>query len=65
MWEDSGNCRVYYRSAITGGVFCIQDDGAWGRTKLVFYQCSKDGEPEVPLDMPLPHHFNKLMRRGR
>jgi hypothetical protein len=54
--EDSGNCRVYYR----GGkhLYCIQNDGSWGKDKFIFYTCSRDGEPSHEIRMPLDTSFD-------
>ena len=53
--EDPDNCRVYYRGSF--GLFCIQDDTAFGRTEFNFYVCTKDGEPSHPIPMPPPSAF--------
>lgn len=55
--EDTGNCRVYYRSG--KHLYCIQNDGGWGRDKFVFYSCSRDGEPSHELRMPLDSSFDR------
>lgn len=47
MREEPGLCRVLYRAH--GRVYCIQNDGGFGRRDLTFYQCSRDGEPQAPL----------------
>ena len=54
-----GECRVYYRLPNVG-LFCIQNDGSWGTDKMVFYRCSKDGEPSHEVPMPPPEQFNRL-----
>jgi hypothetical protein len=55
--EDSGNCRVYYRG--DRFLYCIQNDGSWGKDKFVFYSCSRDGEPSHELRMPLDTSFDR------
>jgi hypothetical protein len=69
--NDPGNCRVYYRNA--GNVnsvrrrhlYCIQNDGSWGKDKFVFYTCSRDGEPSHEIRMPLDSSFDrKVMPRS-
>jgi hypothetical protein len=61
--EDSGNCRVYYKgNKMRSGrraLYCIQNDGAWGADKYVFYSCSRDGEPSHELRMPLDSSFDR------
>ena len=57
--EDTGNCRVYYRG--DKHLYCIQNDGAWGKDKFVFYSCSRDGEPSHELRMPLVTSFDKKL----
>lgn len=56
---DSGNCRVYYKKGPR--LFCIQDDGAWGRRKLVFCVCSRDGEPSHEVNFPPKSEFNRYI----
>ena len=59
-YEDSGNCRVYYKNTTTpAGLFCIQNDGSWGKDKYMFYVCSRDGEPSHEMRMPLDESFDK------
>lgn len=64
--EDESNCRVYYRSndARLNGrdmthLYCIQNDGGWGKDRFTFYACSHDGEPSHPLRMPRDTSFDK------
>jgi hypothetical protein len=59
--EDTGNCRVYYRGAglNPGHLYCIQNDGSWGEDRIVFYTCSRDGEPSYAIRMPLDTSFNR------
>ncbi len=58
MRTDPGFCRVLYRS-LTGRIYCIQDDGGWGKQNLTFYQCSQDGEPQAALGfMPGEDEFD-------
>jgi hypothetical protein len=59
--EDNGNCRVYYHGAgINGGhLYCIQNDGSWGKDDFAFYTCSRDGEPSYKIRMPLDTSFDR------
>jgi hypothetical protein len=59
--EDPGFCRVYYKSVGVnpGHLYCIQNDGSWGKDKFVFYTCSRDGEPSYELRMPLDTSFDR------
>ena len=56
-YEDPGNCRVYYKS--DRHLYCIQNDGSWGKDKFMFYACSKDGEPSHEVGMPIDASFDK------
>ncbi|SDJ08653.1 hypothetical protein [Pseudomonas abietaniphila] len=47
---DSGNCRIYYKTA-NGGLCCFQLDTG---STFKLYHCSRDGEPEHTID-----HLNK------
>ncbi len=49
IYEDNGNCRVYY-SGPGGGVYCYQQDRP---DYFEFYSCSRDGEPSYPTPPPL------------
>ena len=61
--EDRNNCRVYYRA--DGHLYCIQNDGEWGKDRFVFYFCTRDGEPSYPLRMPLDTSFDlKVLPRS-
>jgi len=51
-YEDSGNCRVYYRESRRR--YCFQKSGAG----FILYVCSRDGEPDY--DVPLPHKYAEL-----
>lgn len=62
--EDEGNCRVYYRSTGINSsgrryLYCIQNDGGWGKDDYTFYSCSLDGEPSHKLMMPLVTRFDR------
>ena len=62
-YEEPGYLRVYYKGGKTrsGALarYCIQNDGAWGKDKFVFYSCSPDGEPSHELRMPLDSSFDR------
>ena len=59
--EDTGNCRVYYRGD-KQHLYCIQNDGSWGKDKFAFYTCSRNGEPSYEIRMPLDTSFDhKIM----
>ena len=69
--EDTGNYRVYYRgvtpSAVRSrgaGLYCIQNDGSWGKDNFKFYSCSRDGEPSHELRMPFDTSFDKKVLPG-
>lgn len=57
---DPGFCRVYYRGP-GKRVFAVADDGGWGIRKIVFYVCSKDGEPSHEVPMPAIDKFDKYI----
>jgi hypothetical protein len=55
--EDTGNCRVYFKG--DRHLYCIQNDGSWGKDNYVFYSCSRDGEPSCELRTPLDTSFDR------
>jgi hypothetical protein len=57
--EDYGNCRIYYRERQK--LFCMQDDGVWGKREVNFYRCSRDGEPSHKVNMPEKSEFDRYM----
>jgi hypothetical protein len=58
--EEPGFFRVYYRAH--GRLYCLQNDGGYGRRDLNFYQCSKDGEPLAALGiLPGSDEFDVYM----
>lgn len=46
--EEPGFHRVLYRAH--GRIYCLQNDGRFGKRDLTFYRCSRDGEPKYALD---------------
>lgn len=61
MREDAGTRRVLYRND-KNRIYCIQDDGGYGRQRLTFYRCSRDGEPAYALDsIPDPRDFDHYL----
>jgi hypothetical protein len=58
--EDYDNCRIYYKRD-NGRVYCIQDDGAWGKRMFKFYACSADGEPSHDVTFPSEDQFDRLI----
>ena len=56
---DSGNCRAYYKKG--RNLYCIQDDGAWGKRELRFYFCSRDGEPSHNVNFPTKSEFDRYI----
>lgn len=54
--EDVGFCRVYYRGSSDGILYCLQAEGA---ENIIFYKCSRDGEPEYSCFMPEPSRFDR------
>lgn len=57
--EDTGNCRVYYRGEKPSHIYCIQNDGSFGKDSFAFYICSRDGEPSHKIRMPLDTSFDR------
>lgn len=58
--EDPGFYRIYYRSTTNPKhLYCIQNDGGFGRDNFQFYTCSRDGEPSYPIRMPLDTSFDR------
>lgn len=49
---DSGNYRLYYRKRSNRALYCIQNEGGWGKDRFVFNLCSHDGEPECEAKWP-------------
>jgi hypothetical protein len=39
--------RVFYRAH--GRLYCLRNDGGYGKSRLTFYQCNKQGEPRYAL----------------
>jgi hypothetical protein len=39
--------RVLYRAH--GRLYCLRNDGGYGRSNLTFYACNQDGEPKAAL----------------
>jgi len=61
-YAEPGYYRVYYKSTTNPKhLYCLQNDGAWGEDKFVFYTCSRDGEPDSPIRMPLGSSFDQLV----
>ena len=58
--EESDNCRTYYRGS-KGGLYCIQDDGAFGRKDFKLYRCSEDGEPSHAVTWGDNYRFDRLV----
>ena len=58
--RDSGNFRVYYKHTILKALYCIQNDGAWGKDDYKFYSCTKDGEPSYAVDFQQADDFDVL-----
>lgn len=44
--EEPGLFRVFYRAH--GRLYCLRNDGGFGRRALTFYQC-RNGEPQAAL----------------
>jgi len=42
-------------------VFAVADDGGWGKRKIVFYACSRDGEPDHEVPMPPREAFDRYV----
>lgn len=61
LQEDRGNCRVYYRSIATKRLYCIQQNGSWGKDNFRFYPCTQDGEPEYDVDIPEASKFDRYV----
>lgn len=59
MRTEEGFCRVYYRNRSM--VYCLQNDGGWGRRRLEFYRCTPDGEPSYPVPMPDETEFDNYV----
>lgn len=55
--RNDGLCCVYYRKG--RALYCIQDDGSWGQRNLVFYRCSRDGEPSYRVEFPGKSQFDR------
>jgi hypothetical protein len=58
--EEPGFCKVLYRDN-KKRVFALADDGSWGKRKLVFYACSRDGEPSHEIQMPPREDFDRYV----
>ena len=56
MRTDDGLCRTYYRRR--AAIYCLQNDGGFGRRRLEFYRCSQDEEPAYPVPMPGAAEFD-------
>lgn len=59
-YADPGNYRTYYRLH-NRVLYCIQNEGSWGKDNFVFNQCSRDGEPAWPVKFPEETEFDKLI----
>jgi len=62
--EDSGYYRVYYKKKNNNKtmLYCIQNDGSWGKDNYKLYTCSKDGEPCCELKhFPPAKEFDNLI----
>lgn len=56
-WEDSGNCRKYYRTKPNKQLICLQEEG----NEEVWYTVSSDGvyfEPESRIN---PEHWEIII----
>lgn len=59
MRTEDGLCRTYYRRR--AAIYCIQNEGGYGRQRLEFYRCSSNGEPSYPIDMPGINEFDNYI----
>lgn len=61
--EDRGFYRTYYsrRDGKRPFVYCIQNDGSWGKDDFKFYRCSQDGEPDYEVRFPDKAEFDRLV----
>ncbi len=58
--EEPNYFRVYYRAH--GRLYCLQNDGGYGKSELTFYACSRDGEPSHALGfIPNPNEFDRYV----
>jgi len=61
LQDDPDFCRVYYVNRVTGGMYCIQDDGRLRSNRFHFYRCSRDGEPSYEIPMPAKEKFDRYL----
>lgn len=61
LHEDAGYYRAYYRRNETRALYCIQNEGAWGKDRFVFNLCSSDGEPDHAVEFPPEAAFDRLI----
>ena len=59
MRVDDCDGRAYYRRRAR--IYCIQDEGGYGRRRLEFYRCTADGEPSYPVEMPDAAEFDEYV----
>lgn len=45
--QEPGLFRVFYRAH--GRLYCLRNDGGFGRRNLTFYACNRQGEPRHAL----------------
>jgi hypothetical protein len=57
--EDTGYCRAYYRN-LKGRLFCIQNESP-NHLLLVWYECTSDGEPLDPMELPPREEFDEVI----
>lgn len=58
--EEPDLFRVFYRAH--GRLYCLRNDGGYGRRELNFYQCSRNGEPRHALGfIPNPDGFDRYV----
>lgn len=51
-YEDSGYCRLYYKSKVSGNLFCFQEET---KDFWLFYICSIDYEEPITTVTPPPY----------
>lgn len=65
LHEDLDNCRSYYRGNDDGRLYCWQDDSTRRERRVVFYVCTRDGEPNCSFGDPLPDYFDRFVDPSR